>query len=194
MVTCSIERTNWKENLFPVASHLKSHFKRNSSLYVSARLLCLRCILILSLAITSVLFFLLFLLSFAVFRFVAFLLCLIFNVIYLPHIVTDWARTRGATKPTGWGNRQTDALTEWLTDWMTCRAFFIIGSLPAAFACLLLLVFLLWVPIPLYYILCTIKKTNTYTHMWTRAVWNKFGISNNQKCLHIISFLSRLDR
>lgn len=66
-----------------------------------ARLLCLRCILILSLAITIVLFFLLFLLSFAVFRFVASLLCLIFNVIYLPHIVTDWARTRGATKPAG---------------------------------------------------------------------------------------------
>lgn len=37
----------------------------------------------------------------AVFRFVASLLCLIFNVIYLPHIVTDWARTRGATKPAG---------------------------------------------------------------------------------------------
>lgn len=69
-VTFGIESTNWKENLFPVAPHFKSHFKRSSSFYVSARLLCLRCILILSLAINFVLFFLLFLLSFAVFRFV----------------------------------------------------------------------------------------------------------------------------
>lgn len=145
-----------------------------------ARFLCLRCILILSLTITLVFVVLvrccLCRLSFAS------QLCLIFNVIYLPHIVTDWARTwrRGnETKgwAAGWGG-VIDVLALWLT---VCRRdFFIIGSMPALVS--LLLCWYSHSECQFLYILCTNKKKY-------RQIAYTFIISkNNWLCLQIICF------